>query len=317
MSQPPSLRIDSTHVGLQFARRSPLDAAQFLYGEIAQRMLQRLSYIRVAPVAVLDAGCGAGHALEPLRARYPQLDYIGLDACQRLLDAARERYATKPGFWQKLRNKPTRPVRFLLADLAESGIEPESLDLVWSNMALHWHPEPHNVLGEWRRILKPGALVMFSCLGPGSLAELRSAVLDAGLQTATPQFVDMHDFGDLLIQRGFADPVMDQEILTLTYRTPDKLLEDIHILGGNPSQDRKHGLSGRKWRQRLLDALEAQRHDDGTIHLSLEVAYGHAWRAAAQRGAFGETRISVGSIGRAANADGTRPTVRPRKPDES
>ncbi|HWK71768.1 methyltransferase domain-containing protein [Pollutimonas sp. M17] len=317
MSQPPSLRIDSAHVARQFARRSPLDAAQFLYGEVAQRMLQRLSYIRIAPVDVLDAGCGAGHALEPLRARYPQLDYIGLDSCQPLLDAARERYAAKPGFWQKLRNKPTRPVRFVRADLADSGLEPESLDLVWSNMALHWHPEPHNVLGEWRRILKPGALVMFSCLGPGSLAELRSAVLDAGLKTATPQFVDMHDFGDLLIQRGFADPVMDQEILTLTYRTPEKLLEDMHVLGGNPSQDRKPGLSGRRWRQRLLDALEAQRNADGTIHLSLEVAYGHAWRAAAHRGAFGETRISVGSIGRAASNDGTRPTVRPRKTDES
>src|SRR5690606_25377989 len=121
MSQPPSLRIDSAHVARQFARRSPLDAAQFLYGEVAQRMLQRLSYIRIAPVDVLDAGCGAGHALEPLRARYPQLDYIGLDSCHPLLDAARERYAAKPGFWQKLRNKPTRPVRFVRADLADSG----------------------------------------------------------------------------------------------------------------------------------------------------------------------------------------------------
>src|SRR3546814_11930818 len=121
------------------------------------------------------------------------------------------------------------------------------------------------MLVEWRRILTPGALAMFSCLGPGSLAELRSSVLDAGLKTATPQFVDMHDFGDLLIQRGFADPVMDQEILTLTYRTPEKLLEDMRILGGNPSLDRKPGLSGRKWRQRLLDALEAQRTADGKI----------------------------------------------------
>src|SRR3546814_12357869 len=93
---------------------------------------------------------------------------------------------------------------------------------------------------------------MFSCLGPGSLAELRSAVLDAGLKTATPQFVDMHDFGDLLIQRGFADPVMDQEILTLTYRTPEKLLEDMRILGGHPSLARHPRLSGRKWRQRKL-----------------------------------------------------------------
>ncbi|MGB3289861.1 MAG: methyltransferase domain-containing protein [Burkholderiaceae bacterium] len=317
MSQPPTLRIDSTHVVRQFARRAPLDAAQFLYGEVAQRMLQRLSYIRIAPVTVLDAGCGAAHALEPLRARYPQMDYVGLDACESLLEAARERYAAKPGFWQKLRNKPTRPVRFVQADLADSTLDPESLDLVWSNMALHWHPEPHNVLSEWRRVLKPGALVMFSCLGPGSLAELRSAVLDAGLKTATPQFVDMHDFGDLLIQRGFADPVMDQEILTLTYRSPEKLLEDMRVLGGNPSQDRKPGLSGRQWRQRLLDALEARRDDDGTIHLSLEVAYGHAWRAAGHRGAFGETRISASSIGRATDKDGKRPTVRPRKPDES
>lgn len=298
MSQPPSLRISPAQVSLQFARRSPLDAGQFLYGEIAQRMLQRLSYIRITPTAVLDAGCGAGHALEPLRARYADMDYKGLDSCAALLDAARQRYLAKPGFWQKLRNKPTPPAEFIQADMAESGLPPESLDLVWSNMALHWHPEPHQVLSEWRRVLKPGALVMFSCLGPGSLAELRSAITAANLQTATPAYVDMHDFGDLLIERGFSDPVMDQEILTLTYRTPEKLLEDMRALGGNPSLDRKPGLAGKQWRQRLLDALESQRHLDGTIHLTLEVAYGHAWRSASMRNMFGETRISVGSIGR-------------------
>lgn len=317
MSQPPSLRVAPAHVSRQFARRSPLDAAQFLYGEVAQRMLQRLSYIRIDPVAVLDAGCGAAHALEPLRARYPTLDYTGLDNCTELLNVARERYTAKPGFWQKLRNKPTPPVQFVQADLASSGLAPESQDLVWSNMALHWHAEPHEVLSEWRRILKPGALVMFSCLGPGSLAELRKAVESAALATATPEFVDMHDFGDLLIERGFADPVMDQEILTLTYRSPQKLLDDMRILGGNPSLDRKRGLSGRGWRQKLLDALEAQRSDDGTIHLTLELAYGHAWRSAAHKTMSGETRISVGAIGRSKAPNNTRPTVKPRKPDES
>lgn len=315
MSQPPSLRINPAHVRQQFARRSPLDAAQFLYGEVAQRMLQRLSYIRIAPQTVLDAGCGAGHALEPLRARYPSLDYTGLDSCAELLNVARERYTAKPGFWQKLRNKPTPPVQFLQADMASSGIAPESQDLVWSNMALHWHAEPHDVLSEWRRILKPGALVMFSCLGPGSMAELRNAITSAGLTTATPEFVDMHDFGDLLIERGFADPVMDQEILTLTYRSAQKLLDDMRILGGNPSLDRKPGLSGRGWHQKLLNALESQRSDDGTIRLSLEVAYGHAWRSAAHRSITGETRISAGSIGRSKDPNNTRPTVRPRKTD--
>src|SRR3546814_19344183 len=84
MSPPPPLPIDAKHVALQFARRSPLDNAQFLYGEIAQRMLTRLSYIRISPKTVLDAGCGAGHAIEPLRSRYPELDYTGLDSCRAL-----------------------------------------------------------------------------------------------------------------------------------------------------------------------------------------------------------------------------------------
>src|SRR5690625_1488796 len=123
MSQPASLSLSSTHVARQFARRNPLDPAQFLYGEIAQRMLQRLSYIRIQPHTILDAGCGNAHALEPLRAQYPDLNYIGLDFCAPLLDTARRRFASKPGFWQKLRNRPTPPATFVLADMAKTGLD--------------------------------------------------------------------------------------------------------------------------------------------------------------------------------------------------
>src|SRR5690606_16980390 len=108
MSQPSTLPLDSAHVIRQFARRAPLDKAQFLYGEIAQRMLQRLSYIKLQPHAVMDAGSGAGHALEPLRARYANIDYTGVDACPPLVQAAVERHAARPSLWQKLRNKPTQ-----------------------------------------------------------------------------------------------------------------------------------------------------------------------------------------------------------------
>jgi malonyl-CoA O-methyltransferase len=138
---------------------------------------------------------------------------------------------------------------------------------------------------------------MFSCLGPATLRELRQAVADAGLRTATPSFVDMHDFGDLLLENGFADPVMDQETLTLTYQTPARLLEDVRALGGNPSAGRKASLATPAWRDRLCAALEDQRRPDGTIALTVEIAYGHAWRAAARRAAPGETRLSISAIG--------------------
>jgi len=302
---PPTLPLSPAHVRRQFARRGDLSGAQFLYGEVARRMLGRLAYIRLDPTLMLDAGCGAGDNLALLRERYPQAGYIGLDHCEPLLAQARKRFQPAGmGAWLgRLLGKASSSggnkasIQYVQADLADTGLAPESLDLVWSNMALHWHPEPHAALAEWRRVLRVNGLAMFSCLGPGTLRELREALDDAGLRTATPGFVDMHDFGDLLIENGYTDPVMDQETLTLTYETPHKLLADVWALGGNPATGRRAGLAGRAWRDRLCAALDARRGPDGRIALSIEVAYGHAWRAAARRGAGGETRVSLDAIG--------------------
>jgi malonyl-CoA O-methyltransferase len=168
--------------------------------------------------------------------------------------------------------------------------------LIWSNLALHWHSQPQAVLAEWRRILQVDGLVMFSWLGPTTLRELRLAVNHAGLRTTTLSFMDMHDVGDLLVENGFASPVMDQETLTFTYREPIQLLKDVYALGGNPARDRRAGLVGRAWRDRLCAALEAQRQPNGQITLTIEVAYGHAWRPALHRTPAGETRLSVSAI---------------------
>ncbi len=298
-SEIPHLPLVPAHVQRQFTRRGDLADAQFFYGEIARRMDERLRYIRLDPQAMLDAGCGAGDALPLLQARYPQAAYTGLDHNAALLAHAQRRFRPDgPMAWLKRLAPRKAAITFQAGDLAQTGLAPESQDLVWSNLALHWHPTPHAALAEWRRVLKVGGLAMFSWLGPDTLRELRQAVAAAGLQTATPQFVDMHDFGDLLVENGYADPVMDQEIITLTYRDPERLLKDVWALGGNASAGRRAALSTRHWRQRLIDALDAQRGADGLIVLSMEVAYGHAWRAASHRSAPGETRLSVNAIQR-------------------
>jgi malonyl-CoA O-methyltransferase len=297
----PKLPIDAKHVRMQFARRGDLNEAQFIYGEVASRMLDRLKLIRLQPQQILDAGCGAGHTLMSLQARYPNAQFTGLDFNPRALAIAKERF--KPSWLDRASQLMGKPLRFnwLDRDLAETGLQSESIDLIWSNLALHWHCAPHDVLHEWSRILKIDGLAFFSCFGPGTLLELRQAINQAGLQTQTPGFVDMHDFGDLLIENGFGDPVMDQETLTLTYKTAERLLSDVQALGGNPSTARRQGLAGRKWRGRLLDALDAQRGPDGLIRLSIEVAYGHAWRLGQRKLGTGETRISLNAIGRKSN----------------
>jgi len=301
-STPNRLPLNTEHVLRQFSRRGDLSEAQFLYGEVARRMDERLRLVRLTPARLLDAGCGAGAQISLLHRRYPAAHYIGQDHNPGLLKHAQQQ-AKKilPHGWREWikRIQGQAPAAtWLDTDLAHSGLAPESIDLVWSNLALHWHPAPHEVLQEWGRIIRPHGLVFFSCFGPATMQEVRLAMTKANLTTATPSFVDMHDFGDLLIEKGFADPVMDQEVLTLTYASPEKLLQDVKNLGGNPSVGRRAGLATRHWRQRLLDALEQQRKPDGRLHLTVEVAYGHAWRSVTRRGQAGETRISVSAIQR-------------------
>jgi len=275
-----------------------MSEAQFLYGEIADRMLDRLKLIRMQPSTILDAGCGAGRGIDILRQRYPLARIIGQDFNQKALAIARQRHPTGwRGQLQKLLGQ-TASFEWCDGDLAKSGLAAESVDLVWSNLALHWHPAPHDVLQEWSRIIKLNGLAFFSCFGPATLKEVREALVSARLKTQTPSFVDMHDFGDLLVEKGFGDPVMDQETLTLTYQSAERLLQDVRALGGNPCIERRASLVSRSWRAKLLAALEEQRKSDGLIHLSIEVAYGHAWRLGHRQQGHGETYVSVSSIKR-------------------
>lgn len=295
-STPRQLAINPAHVQRQFMRHGRPGAAEFLYGEIARRMFERLKLIRLVPQMLLDAGCGEGARSAMLRERYQNAHMISLDHNPRLLEAMRRNQPAGLRRWfSQIRGRAGQEI--VCADLADTGLDAESLDLVWSNLALHWHPDPLAVTREWSRIVKPEGVVFFSCFGPATFIELRQAIQTADLRTAGMPFVDMHDLGDMLIENGFADPVMDQETLTLTYQDPAALLRDARALGGNACSERRASLAGRGWMQRLIDALEQQRSQSGQLKLTVEVSYGHAWRRAVRKQG-GETRISLQSIGR-------------------
>jgi malonyl-CoA O-methyltransferase len=256
-------------------------------------MHERLALVKVAPERVLDAGCGEGADLALLQKTYPAAQIVGIDASTALLQLAK---APAPGL---------RPLNQLLSRLmpAKTGVDllsgdfgnlpfgPNSIDLVWSNLALHWHPQPDKVFAEWRRVLRVDGLLMFSNFGPDTFKELRAAfaALD-GTPHALP-FVDMHDFGDQLVEAGFSTPVMDMEHITVTYDTVAALLADVRALGGNPLSTRRRGLVGRAAWQRMLAALEQQRRPDGKLGLTFEVIYGHAFRPVPKTTAAGEAIV--------------------------
>ncbi len=184
---------------------------------------------------------------------------------------ARQRW--QPSWWQ-----PRRWRR----DAASLQPAPASQDMVWANMALHLEAEPQSLMAQWHQLLKVDGFVMFSCLGPDSALELRQLYQALGWPPAGHELTDMHDWGDMLVHSGFAEPVMDMERLTLTFESPERLLQELAGLGRNFHPQRFAALRGRHWKAHLLAAmLELMpRQPDGSWPLSFELIYGHAIKPA-------------------------------------
>jgi malonyl-CoA O-methyltransferase len=293
-------------------RASTFDEVDFLPREIAQRMRERLDYIKVAPLRVLDAACGMGADLPGLRERFAEASVLGVDLSARMLaraNAAESAEAEASAGWRRFlpatlsKAFGARGPQLAQADFSELPFAAGAFEMLWSNLALHWHSRPDLVFPEWQRVLKVNGLLMFSTLGPDTLRELSGAYRDAekllGLapRPHTIDFVDMHDLGDMLVESGFEIPVMDQEVLTITYRSPESLLADVRRWGAFPASDRLVA-SGKPLRDALYASLEKRRRDDGTIPLTFEVIYGHAWKAIPRTTAEGHGIIRLEDIGR-------------------
>ena len=156
-------------------------------------------------------------------------------------------------------------------NFGELPLQTNSVDLVWSNLALHWHPQPDRVFAEWRRVLRVDGLLMFSCFGPDTFRELRDAFMETDATPHALSFVDMHDLGDMLVHAGFATPVMDMETITVTYDSVDKLIADARAWGGNPLSTRRRALLGKAAWERALARLEQGRRSHGKLRLTFEV----------------------------------------------
>ena len=253
---------------------SSYDAHAAMQREIGRRLAERLDYMKLAPRAVLDLGCGTGFALPELRARYPDAQLTALDLAPAMLAAARARLP-RPGLLDRLKGRPG--CDFVCADLQRLPFAASRFDLLWSSLALQWANDLDAAIREAHRALAPGGLFLFATFGPDTLKELRRAFSAVDEQPHVSRFVDLHDIGDSLVHAGFASPVMEMEMLTLTYADLKSLMRDLKGLGAhNASAARGHGLFGRRAWARLEAAYEENRRD-GRLPATFEVIYGHAW----------------------------------------
>lgn len=274
--------LDHALVRRRFEASAPRAAQHdFVAREIADRMAERLDYIRLQPARILDLGCGHGADLAMLARRFPQARRIGLDFALPLL-----RRTPAPGFLQRLSGRGSATAA-ICADASRLPLARGAVELVWSNLMLQWLSDPADALREAHRVLSVGGLLMFSTLGPDTLRELREAFPGEHVH----RFIDMHDLGDLLVRAGFADPVMDMQTITLTYPDADALFAELrHTASTCASNTRPRGLAGRRAWTQARERLEALRRD-GRLPATLEVVFGHAWKPEPKESDDGRTIV--------------------------
>lgn len=260
-----SFALDRGQMRRAFERAaSAYERAAWLQREIGARLLARLDVIRLTPNRILDLGCGSGYCARALHKRYRKAEVIGLDIAPAMLRAARRRDG-----W-------LRRGRWLGGDAERLPFAAASFDMVISNLSLQWC-DPDRVFPEVARVLRPGGLFMFASFGPDTLRELRHAWAAVDGAPHVHGFIDMHDLGDALVRSRLAEPVMDVDRLTLTYKDVMSLLRELKDLGAhNVAHDRPRALTGKGRFARFRAAYEAQARD-GRIPATYEVVYGQAW----------------------------------------
>lgn len=260
--------------------------ADFLVREIDRRMQERLDYVSLQPGRIVDLGCSRGGSFAGLTARYPAAELIGVDLVPAMLAST----DTPTAGWRRWLNlgRQTGPLR-LAADATRVPLSSACASLLWSNLLLHWLDDPLPLFVEAHRLLAVDGLLMFSTFGPDTLKELRAAFADG--RDHTQRFIDMHDLGDMLVGCGFADPVMDMEVISLTYSDLDALFADLRAAGGTCAmKSRARGLSGRQVWAAARAAYEAMRKA-GKLPATFEVVYGHAWKVAPRKLADGRAIV--------------------------
>ncbi|MDT8449853.1 MAG: methyltransferase domain-containing protein [Wenzhouxiangellaceae bacterium] len=244
--------------------------------EAANRLLDRLEGLKFAPHTIVNLGSGPGEATGALAGRYGDAHVLVLEEMPDSVVGGRPRQG-----------------RALVADAARMPLAESSVDLLFSNLALQRFGELPDVLNGFRRVLRPGGLLLVSVFGPDTLSELRQDAQEAGQALALRARLDVQTVGDALIRAGFTEPVLDTDWITQTFTEPAALV-DAGAAAGVLQSNADHAP--------LRARLEQLHGDRDEFPTTWEIVYASAWApdegAPIRTGGGEEASVSIAGIGR-------------------
>lgn len=242
---------------------SRYDSTAIIQKEIADRLLDRLEWVRLEPRVIIDIGARTGYTTQFLMRRYPEAQVIAVDWAEKLLEQTRQAAPNAMTVCAEPENLP---------------LPAQSADLIIANLTWHWLDDRARCLQEWRRLLKPGGLLLFTTCGPDTFYELRASFAAVDDQPHVHLFLDMHDIGDALMAAQFSDPVMQAEHISFTYSSAAGLFRDLRGSGvTNALLSRRRSLTGKRRWQQMLDEYAKFSSPENGWPATIEVIYGLGW----------------------------------------
>lgn len=257
LSRAPQPQREKKAVAASFGRAAnSYDGAAGLQREVAQQLLVQSDFS--APGRILDLGCGTGAIGAQLA---PKHEVIALDLAQGMLNFARK-------------NNSAAAINWVCADAENLPLADNSIDAVFSSLALQWCENLAAVFVEIERVLRRGGTATLSTLGPDTLRELRAAWAAVDARAHVNRFAERAAVEKALRRTGLTLVSWREENRVLRYAELGELTRELKALGAhNVNAARPDGLTSRARLQRFSAAYEAQRDADGLLPATYQIWY--------------------------------------------
>lgn len=251
---------DKKRVADSFSRAAcSYDSVAELQRDVGHELLKRLP--DSDPQVVMDLGSGTGYFTPLIKQRYPQAFMLSLDLAEGMLNYSRDK-------------RPVENTAWLCGDAEALPLADNTVDLIFTSLAIQWCEQTDKLFAEIARVLKPGGQFVFSTLGPDTLHELRTAWAQVDDQVHVNRFIDWRDLQTDLPEMLHVDS-LETEYRVCRYARIRDLTNELKGIGAhNMNAGQPSGLTGRARIKAFSEAYETQRHAEGYLPATYHVYYG-------------------------------------------
>ena len=241
------LRLDKRRIKQSFAKAaSTYDGVADLQRQVGRALLRSVDIEQCQGVLV-DLGCGTGFLTSELVARANYQHLIALDIAHAMLKTTQGKLDSKDA------------IDYVCADAEFLPFVSQSVDYLFSNLALQWCHNLTAVFSDIKRVLNLEGQLVFSTFGPKTLQELKAAWATVDNYNHVNDFYSHIQIQQFLEGTGFKDIQIVSQSYISCYTTVRSLMQELKGLGAQQVSDRNKSLTSKTKMQKMYTAYDSLR----------------------------------------------------------